>query len=263
LKGLWLAAFILVSSLSAGSDQTQAATLDISWASNTEADLAGYRLRLGTIPGQYIQTIEAGNAMSAQIDGLLVDTTYYLAVFAYDQAGNESAPSSEVSARVTSTPELMPAIDSAQDVDSGSIYLMRGTTHTLIVRGRNLQVGATVSVGPGAIVTRLGRNLDGEMTCYVLVATNALPGRRTLTLVNPDLGTTSVSDAIAFVKTPDTNIDCSVDIVDLNAIARSWNASSNESAYSAGSDLDGDSYVGPEDLTIFVKFLGRPLPGCP
>jgi hypothetical protein len=68
---------------------------------------------------------------------------------------------------------------------------------------------------------------------------------------------------MTLVKTPDTNADCSVDVLDLNAIARSWNASSDEPAYAASSDLDGDSYVGPEDLTIFVKFLGHTLPGCP
>lgn len=258
-----LAAFILIASLFAGFEPAQAASLDVSWASNTEADLAGYRLRLGTISGQYTQTVEAGSATSAQIDDIQIDTTYYLAVFAYDQAGNESAPSPEVSARVTSTPDSMPVIESAMDVESGSIYLTRGRSHTLIVRGRNLQAGAAIGLGPGVITTRLGRNSAGELTCYALVSTFATPGRRTLTLINPDLGTTSVSDALAFVKTPDTNLDCSVDIVDLNAIARSWNVSSGEPDYAAASDLDGDSYVGPEDLTIFVRFLGRPLPGCP
>jgi hypothetical protein len=263
LNGLGLAAFTLIASLSAGPDAAQAATVNVSWASNTEADLAGYRLRLGTVPGQYTQSVEVGTATSAQVDGLQVDTTYYLAVFAYDQAGNESLPSSEVSARVTTTPELMPAIESVQDVDSGSIYLMRGRPHTLIIRGRNIEPGAAISLGPGTLSTRLALNTDGDLTSYVLIDSLAPLGRRTLTLINPDLATTSVSDAITCVKTPDTNLDCSVDILDLNAIARAWNASSNEPAYTAASDLDGDSYVGPEDLTIFVKFLGRTLPGCP
>jgi len=140
---------MLIGSLSSGPDAAQAATVSLSWASNTEADLAGYRLRLGTVPGQYTQTIEIGTATSAQIDGLLVDTTYYLAVFAYDQAGNESLPSSEVSARVTSTPELMPAIESVLDVDSGSIYLTRGWPHTLIIRGRNIEPEQRSVWGPG------------------------------------------------------------------------------------------------------------------
>jgi hypothetical protein len=263
LKGLGLAAFTLIAGLSAGSDQAQAATLNVSWASNTEADLAGYRLRLGTVPGLYTQTIEAGSATSVQIDSLVIDTTYYLAVYAYDQAGNESAPSAEVSARVSTSPDLMPAIDSAVDVNSDSIYLLLGRLHTVIVRGRNIQAGAAIGLGPGAITSRLATNSDGDLSSSVLVSGFAAPGRRTLTLTNPDGSTTSVSDAMAFVKTPDTNLDCSVDILDLNAIARSWNASSDEPAYAATNDLDGDSYVGPEDLTIFVKFLGHTLPGCP
>lgn len=258
-----LAAFILIASLSAGSDPAGAATLDVSWASNTEADLAGYRLRLGTVPGQYTETIEAGTASSAQVDNLQVDVTYYVAVFAYDIAGNESAGSPEVSARISASLEPLPIIDSVVDLDSDSIYLMRGRSHTLVVRGRNLQAGASVGLGLGVLTTRLALNSDGDLISYVLVSNFASPGRRTLTLINPDLATTSVSDAVTFVKTPDTNLDCSVDILDLNAIARSWNLNSDEPTYSAAGDLDGDAYVGPEDLTIFVKFLGRPLPGCP
>jgi hypothetical protein len=256
---------MLIAGLSAGPDPAQAATLTISWASNTEADLAGYRLRLGTVPGQYTQTIEVGSATSLQIDNLQIDTTYYLAVYAYDQAGNESAPSPEVSARVATSPDLMPAIDSLVDVDTDSIYLLLGRVHTVIVRGRNIQAGATISLGPGTFASRLAANPDGDLSSVVLIpiSASAKPGPRTLTLVNPDGSTTSVSDAMTLVKTPDTNADCSVDVLDLNAIARSWNASSDEPAYAASSDLDGDSYVGPEDLTIFVKFLGHTLPGCP
>jgi hypothetical protein len=254
---------MLIASLSAGPDAAQAATVNVSWASNTEADIAGYRLRLGTVSGQYSPPIDVGTATSAQIDGLQVDTTYYLVVFAHDQAGNESLPSSEVSVRITSTPELMPAIESVQDVDSGSIYMMRGRPHTLIIRGRNIQPGAAISLGPGTLSTSLALNTDGDLTSYVLINGLVPPGRRTLTLINPDLATTSASDAVTFVKTPDTNRDCSVDIVDLNGIARAWNSKSNETDYFAAGDLDGDSYVGPEDLTIFVKFLGRHLPGCP
>ena len=258
-----LAAFMLVASLSAGSDPAQAATLTVSWASNTEADLAGYRLRLGTVSGQYTQTIEVGDATSAQVDNLQLDTVYYVAIYAYDEAGNESAPSAEVSARIETSPDLMPAIDSAVDVDTDSIYLLLGRWHTVIVRGRNLQAGATISLGSGAIASQLATNANGQLSSLVLVSGSTTPGRRTLTLINPDGSTTSVSDAMSFVKTPDTNLDCAVDILDLNAIARSWNASSVEAAYTAASDLDGDSYVGPEDLTIFVKFLGHALPGCP
>ena len=254
---------MLGASLSAGSEAAQAATLDISWASNTEADLAGYRLRLGTVSGQYADPIDVGNAISYQFTNLQTDTTYYVVVSAYDQAGNESAPSAEVSARVSTSPDLMPAIDSAVDVDTDSIYLLLGRLHTVIVRGRNIQAGATISLGPGALASQLAANADGELSSAVLVSGTTNPGRRTLTLMNPDGSTTSVSDAMAFVKTPDTNLDCTVDVVDLNAIARAWNASSVEPAYAAASDLDGDSYVGPEDLTIFVKFLGRALPGCP
>jgi fibronectin type 3 domain-containing protein len=98
---------MLIASLCAAPDAAQAATVNVSWASNTEADLASYRLQLGTVSGQYDRSIPVGTSTSAQVDGLQVDTTYYMAVVAIDQAGNESLPSSEVSARITSTPEQL------------------------------------------------------------------------------------------------------------------------------------------------------------
>src|SRR5262245_56453111 len=196
LKGLGLAAFVVIASLSSGPDPATAATLDVSWTSNTEADLAGYRLRLGTASGVYTQTIEAGLATDVAVDSLDFDVTYFLAVFAYDRAGNESAPSPEVSARVAASQPAMPVIESVVDVDSDSIYLMRGRPHHLIVRGRNIEEGASVGLGFGVMTTRLAKDSDGDLVSYVLIYNFASPGRRTLTIINPSLATTSASDAV-------------------------------------------------------------------
>lgn len=80
------------------SSGTGSATL--SWTSNSEADLAGYKLYVGTAPGRYTY---AGSPMiiglmgSYTISGLPMGQTYYFALSAFDSSGNESALSSEVS----------------------------------------------------------------------------------------------------------------------------------------------------------------------
>lgn len=93
-------------------------------------------------------------------------------------------------------------------------------------------------------------------------ATAAL-GPRGATIVNPDEGTGSTSGILVVVRNPDGNRDCAVDSLDLNALARAWNEVRGEGRFATESDLDGDDYVGPDDLAILVKFLGRLLWGCP
>jgi hypothetical protein len=65
------------------------------------------------------------------------------------------------------------------------------------------------------------------------------------------------------VKNPDTDGDCHIDGVDLNRMARAWNNTSAEPDYNATVDLDGDGYVGPDDLAIFIKYFAHKPAGCP
>jgi len=73
----------------------EAATFTIAWDANTEPDLAGYRVLVGTSPGHYSKTFDVGMATSKTLtlpDGV----TYYLAVVAYNADGLVSSPSKEV-----------------------------------------------------------------------------------------------------------------------------------------------------------------------
>ncbi len=73
-----------------------AATIQVNWNPNTEEDLAGYRLYVGTASGQYGEPVDVGNVtghvmeITPQYGG-----TYYFAVTAYDTSGNESGYSDE------------------------------------------------------------------------------------------------------------------------------------------------------------------------
>jgi hypothetical protein len=72
----------------------------LSWTLNSESDLAGYKIYLGTAPGLYTypgSPIIVGVTGSYTLVGLPMGQTYYFAVSAFNSSGSESALSSEVS----------------------------------------------------------------------------------------------------------------------------------------------------------------------
>ena len=76
---------------------TSSATL--TWNTNSESDLAGYKVYRATASGAYgspIATLQ-GNVLNYVATGLQSRTTYFFVVTAYDTTGNESAVSNEVS----------------------------------------------------------------------------------------------------------------------------------------------------------------------
>lgn len=71
----------------------------VSWDSNSESDLAGYRVYYGFSPGSYFQARGDGVQVSATfytVTGLTSGQRYYFAVTAVDISGNESGFSNEV-----------------------------------------------------------------------------------------------------------------------------------------------------------------------
>jgi hypothetical protein len=72
----------------------KASDVILSWAANTDADLAGYRVHYGTSSRTYRTTINVGNRTSYTVTGLGAGT-YYFSVTAYDVSNNESGFSNE------------------------------------------------------------------------------------------------------------------------------------------------------------------------
>ncbi len=71
-------------------------TVTIMWNANTEADLQGYRVYVGTRSGARTQAFDVGNVTSTRLT-LPLGSTYFFVVTAYDRSGNESSPSGELS----------------------------------------------------------------------------------------------------------------------------------------------------------------------
>lgn len=77
-------------------------SVTLSWSANTEEDLAGYKIYRGTVSGSYgspIAVLDKG-AISHTVSSLESGTTYFFVITAYDDSGNESAYSNEVSKSV-------------------------------------------------------------------------------------------------------------------------------------------------------------------
>lgn len=75
-------------------------SVTLTWAANSEPDLAGYRIYVGMHSGTYSfpgSPFVTGKITSYTISNLPKGETYYFAISAYDSAGNESLRSVEVS----------------------------------------------------------------------------------------------------------------------------------------------------------------------
>lgn len=75
-------------------------SVTLSWAANGEPDLAGYKVYVGTTSGRYDfpgSPFMTGLVTSYRASNLPKPQTYFFALSAYDNAGNESSLSAEIS----------------------------------------------------------------------------------------------------------------------------------------------------------------------
>lgn len=87
---IYLAAFVF------GTELSDCQATELNWRPNPENDLAGYKVYSGVSAGCYTKVVDVGNTTHYQIQNIESGVTYYLAVTAYDTAGNESQYSEEV-----------------------------------------------------------------------------------------------------------------------------------------------------------------------
>jgi hypothetical protein len=98
MKRLFLLFLILLISLSSGAVEKQ---YTLTWDANSEPDLAGYRVYMGTVSGTYTRVAEIGlvttysGAIQVSDDSL---ANYFFVLTAFDTSNLESDYSNEVSA---------------------------------------------------------------------------------------------------------------------------------------------------------------------
>lgn len=69
----------------------------LAWNPSKNSTVAGYFLYYGSAAGVYTNRINIGNNTTASVSGLKEGQTYHFAVTAYNSAGTESAPSTDIS----------------------------------------------------------------------------------------------------------------------------------------------------------------------
>ncbi len=130
---------ILCGGMAAWGDQS----VRISWNHDPDPAVAGYRLHYGSASGVYTSIADARTNVSISISGLTPGQKYYFVVAAYNSAGIEGPPSSEVSFSVplSLTPQpLAPRVNVASPGSAAagtqiSIYGVNFTTTTEVQFG--------------------------------------------------------------------------------------------------------------------------------
>ncbi len=98
----------------------RAAYLDLAWDSNTEPDLAGYRVYYGLESREYINFVNVGRVTRYSLGNLMDGVIYYIAITAYDAFGNESDFSAEVfGTAVSGEPNPVGETGASVDFSSG------------------------------------------------------------------------------------------------------------------------------------------------
>ena len=166
-------------------------------------------------------------------------------------------------ANTSVTEASAPTIASAVEVETNSMYLVRGTTQTVRLMGTSFVNGAVINLSPDISAGQTMVAGSTTLTVNLTLSGGATLGLRAVTLTNPDGKMGSKADALRVVKKSDINNDCRADGIDLNTLARAWNKANSEPGYDTMVDYDGDGYVGPDDLAIFVEQFGHQQPGCP
>lgn len=76
-------------------------TVTLAWDAVPETDILGYKVHVGTQPGQYTETLDAGTALSFDVPGLVYGQTYYFSVRTVGADGLESGYSPELTLSVS------------------------------------------------------------------------------------------------------------------------------------------------------------------
>ncbi|HEX6852795.1 MAG TPA: Ig-like domain-containing protein [Candidatus Polarisedimenticolaceae bacterium] len=153
-----------------------AGTYSVAWDPVSDSDLAGYRVYYGASAGSYTQSVDVGNVTQTTLN--IADCQmWYVAVKAYDTAGNESASySNEVSgwARPTVTGISPNAAE-------------QGRTLSVTLTGTNFRAGSTVVfANAGVVVNSVQVNSCSQIVANVTVQPTAAVGTTNVDVEHAD-----------------------------------------------------------------------------
>ncbi len=238
----------------------RAGTISIAWDAVPNA--TGYRVYYGTASRAYTQVADVGPATETTIQNLADCTTWYVAVKAYNSAGESQSFSDEVSGWPR------PAITSATPAAA-----KQGDQVAVEIRGANFQSGASVEIDNPRVrldsVSTVACDRIQMLMTIEPTAANVRPaaiGKFSLTVVQPDnvFGTRSnafevlVNPARFDINRSDETTTGRLDGKDTVWMARLFGGQEDGPLYDPDADFNGDGWVDGDDLAHVASNLG----GC-
>jgi hypothetical protein len=235
----------------------QAGTLGLAWDASDGA--AGYRVHYGTTSGQYTGSKDVGNVTETTLTTLVDCTEWYLAVTAYNGAG-ESGYSEEVA----SLPR--PTVTGATPAAA-----MQGSQITLRLSGANYESGATVTTdNPNVFLdgVRVTSCNQIEMVATVEPSAEGVRpaevGRFALNVRNPSGLSGGLTQAFEVLVNPgrfDINVSADatagrLDGMDTASLSRLHGNRDADPGYDPDADFNGDGWIDGEDLSYVAASFG-------
>ena len=160
---------------------TYAGDVRLAWDPNSESDLAGYVVLIGTASGVYTQSLEVAPASpEAEIKSLPDGATYFFAVRAFNTAGLQSGLSNEVSVTLGTLPGPPPVPAPAITTVAPATGPTSGGT-AVTISGSHFTTGLTVRFG-----STLASVTSASASSIVAVAPAGVAGQVSVTVTNPD-----------------------------------------------------------------------------
>ncbi|TAK08866.1 MAG: hypothetical protein EPO39_03635, partial [Candidatus Manganitrophaceae bacterium] len=200
----------------------------LTWDANKEADLAGYRVYVGLLPGVYSPPVNVGKVTSWTVPNLTAGVTYYFAVTAYNTAGLESGYSIQVSKLIPPLVDLIAPLLSSITSSNVTLNSAAITWSTDEPSDTQIQYGATTAYG---LTTSLVTSLA---TVHSQTLTNLTPATlyHYRVLSRDAAGNLATSADNTFTTAPDTTSpsvpgNLSGAAVSSSQITLSWTASTD------------------------------------
>jgi hypothetical protein len=233
---------------------------------------SGYRVYYGLSSGNYSHSVNVGNVTEVDLGGFSDCTTYFLAVKAYNAAGESDQYSNEITG--WARPEIASMAPAA---------VAQGSQVTLNISGANFDSGSelrfdtanvpTDSMGNALIrlenISRISCNefqalLTVEPTARGIRAMEIGGFEAYFSVVNPDevFGEATENWEIIFdqfrsdINRSDSTTTDRVDGKDLVWLAHAYGSLDGEVYYNPDADLDGDGQVDGTDLAYLAASFG-------
>jgi len=247
-----------------------AGTIELGW--NRTQDAVGYRIYYGTSSGEYTQSVTVGNYDRASLTGLADCTTWYVAIKAFNWAGESAEFSNEISG--WPRPEVRHITPSTTEQCSQAV---------VTVSGANFRPGAQLVLdGGSAFLDYQGNPLvhidsAGVVSCNEIEALVSVdPAARgiraaevgvrpvAVEILNPDSiwGSRIFNMEILFnqdrwdISQDDPATEGRVDGSDLSWLAYAYGSVEGEPLYNPDADLNGDGMIDGIDLAYLASGFG-------